>query len=67
MNEDLQALQFVSNVVELKQDKQYLLVFKGVNPFQLNAVDKALRERGFNCLSIVVYGDQDVQVIEAPK
>ena len=66
MNEDLQALQFVSNVIELKPDKKYLLVFHGVNPHMLGRVDSELRERGFHSLSIATYGDQKLQVIEAP-
>jgi len=66
MNEDLKDLLFVSNTIELKPDKKYLLVFKGINHHQLNQIQEALRIRGFDCLCIIAPHDQDVQVIEAP-
>lgn len=66
MNEDLQALQFVSNVVELKADKKYLLVFKNI-PFEvLERVSDMLHICGFDCFCIALYDGDDLKVIEAP-
>lgn len=66
MSNDLEALQFVSNVIELKPDKKYLLIFKGLNYHQLNQINEALRAHGFDSLCITTFEDQEVKVIEAP-
>jgi hypothetical protein len=64
-NPDIQALQFVSNVIELKPDKKYLLIFKDMTHYQLDQIDKYLRARGFDCACINTH-DQAVQIIEVP-
>lgn len=63
---DLEALQFVSNVIELKPDKKYLLAFKGLTHDQLDQIHEALRRRGYDCFCIALYEGQELQVIEAP-
>jgi len=66
MPEDQKPLQFVSNVVELKPDKKYLLVFKGDIPVdQLNRALDTLRSEGFHGVGIALREGQDLQVIEA--
>lgn len=62
---NLEALQFVSNVIELKPDKKYLMIFDGLNYHQLNAINDVLRARGFDCLCITTFEGQEVKVIEA--
>jgi len=66
MNEEdaLKALQFTSNVVELKPDKKYLLIFKDIHLMQLEQINAYLRKQGFDCTCIRTV--EDVQVIEAP-
>lgn len=65
---DTEALKFVSNVIELKPNKKYLLIFKGLNNmYQLDQINKYLRAEGFDCACISTPDDQDVQVIEAPS
>lgn len=66
MTNDLEALQFVSNVIELKPDKKYLMVFDGITQHQLEHINEVLRARGFDCLCITTFEGQEVKVIEAP-
>jgi hypothetical protein len=68
MNEEetLKALQFVSNTIELKPDKKYLLIFKRITHYQLEQVNDYLRKQGFDCTCISAPDGNDVQVIEAP-
>jgi hypothetical protein len=62
---DLEGLQFVSNVIELKPDKKYLLIFKGdIHLMQLEQINAYLRKQGIDCACI--RSIDDVQVIEAP-
>jgi hypothetical protein len=62
-----EALQFISNVIELKPDKKYLLVFKGNIPIaSLNRVLDHLRSRGINGVGVALYGEDELQVIEVP-
>lgn len=58
-----QPLQAVSNMIELKPDKQYLLVLNGATVAQANDIMQRLTARGLKNL-VVLYGD-DVQVLEA--
>jgi hypothetical protein len=64
---DLEALQFVSNVIELKPDRKYLLVFNGLSMHQLNVVQDALRSHGFDCLCLNLPKGDDLQVIETSE
>ncbi len=64
--DNLEALKFTSNVIELKPDKKYLLIFKGVTHYQLVQVNAYLRKQGFDCACISAPDRNDVQVIEAP-
>lgn len=64
--EALKALQFTSNVIELKPGKKYLLVFKHITLYQIEQVNEYLRNRGFDCACISA-PDGEVQVIEAPS
>lgn len=66
MHEDLKDLLFVSNTVELKEDKKYLMVFKGVTAKQLEHVMAALGERGITCFGMALQEGQDLEIIEAP-
>jgi hypothetical protein len=67
MKEDIKALKFVSNVIELKPNKKYLLVFKGnITVHQLNGVIDHLRAQDIHSVGIAIHDDQDLQVIEAP-
>lgn len=67
MKEDIEALKFVSNVIELKPDKKYLLVFKGnITAHQLNGVIDNLRAQDIHSVGIAINDGQDIQVIEAP-
>lgn len=67
MKEDVEALKFVSNVIELKPDKKYLLIFKGnITVHQLNGVIDHLRAQGIHSVGIAINDGQDIQVIEAP-
>jgi hypothetical protein len=63
---DLEGLQFVSNVIELKPDKKYLLLFKEINYHQITHLNDYLRSQGLHCICIGTLG-QDVHVIEAPN
>lgn len=71
MNEEnlkLEDLLFVSNTIELKPDKKYLLVFKGnMTIDQLNHVLEYLRSHGVHGVGIALRNGEEVQVIEAPK
>jgi hypothetical protein len=64
--DSLEALQFTSNVIELKSDKKYLLIFKDATTDQLNSVNEYLWAHGFHCACIRSLDGEDVQVIEAP-
>lgn len=67
MKQDLEAIKFVSNAIELKPDKKYLLVFKGdITVHQLNGVIDHLRAQDVHCLGIAIHDNQELQVIEAP-
>lgn len=66
MHEDLKDLLFVSNTVELKEDKKYLMVFKGVTAKQLEHVMAALGERDITCFGMALQEGQDLEIIEAP-
>jgi hypothetical protein len=70
MNEEnlkLEDLLFVSNTIELKPDKKYLLVFKGnMTIDQLNRVLDYLRSHGIHGVGIALHDGQELQVIEAP-
>ncbi len=61
-------LQAVSNVIELKPDKQYLLVFTGdhVNEENVRQVLGFLRVNGIRGIGIGLTTGQELQVIEAP-
>ncbi len=64
---DMPVFQAVENVIELKPDKKYLLIFKGVTLTQLEAVIKRLRAEGItNCMGIAIQDGQEVQIVEAP-
>lgn len=67
VHKDLKDLLFVSNTIELKSGKRYLMVFRGVTVNQLNNIIKALGEREVECLGIALHDGQDLQIIEAPK
>lgn len=64
-NEDFKPLQLVSNVIELKPDKKYVLIFKNAALDQLGHINDVLRQHGFDCVCLRTF--DDVQVIEAPK
>jgi hypothetical protein len=66
MSDDLQPLQFVSNVIELKEGKKYLMIFHETDRWVLDRIEKVLYERGFDCLCLGAYDGNEVQVIEAP-
>lgn len=66
MIEDISDLLFVSNTIELKLGKKYLLVFKGATRQQLEGVMRALGQQGVDCVGIGLRDGQDVQIIEAP-
>ena len=62
-------LQAVSNVIELKSDKKYLLVFKGdgITQQELGHILTGLRSRGIDSVGIALYDGQELTVIEVPK
>lgn len=64
---DTEALKFVSNVIELKPNKKYLLIFKDTDHYTLDRVNKYLKIMGLDCACISTPDNQDVQVIEAPS
>ncbi len=67
---ELPALQFVSNVIEIRPDKKYLLVFEGdnVSHDELQAVFQRLYAAGFiGCLGIAIKSGTQLTVIEAPQ
>lgn len=66
MKEDIESLKFVSNVIELKPDKKYLLVFKDTDGEVLDITSNALHRSGFDCFCIAVSKDENLQIIEAP-
>lgn len=67
MKEPIESLKFVSNVIELKPDKRYLLVFKGnITVHHLNGIIDNLRAQGIHSVGIAIHDDQELQVIEAP-
>lgn len=68
MSEAFKGLQFVSNVIELKHDKQYIFVFKGDISFeQIMQMGGDMSKAGFHGFAIILQDGQDMQVIEAPK
>ena len=63
-----ESLKFVSNVIELKPDRKYLLVFKGnVSIMEIDRAGRVLREQGFDCISLSLGENVDMDVIEVPK
>ncbi len=66
MNEALRA---VSNVIELKPDRKYLLVVSGdnINPRAAQEIGEMLQEYGICGVIIHLTTEQSLQVIEAPQ
>jgi hypothetical protein len=65
MNEALQA---ISNVIELKPDKFYLFVFKGsFNYHEMEYLAKTLYNEGLHGISVAIQDEQSLEVIEVPK
>jgi hypothetical protein len=66
MNEEdaLKPLELVSNVIELKPDKKYVLIFKNAAVDQLGYINDVLRKHGLDCVCLRTF--DDVQIIEAP-
>ncbi len=56
-----------SNVIELKPDKRYLLIFKGERiSGEVSGIMDMLHDLGVRGVGIILQPGQDVQVIEAP-
>ncbi len=51
-----QPLQAISNIIELKPDRKYLLVFKGndMDLSMLHALDDVLKAAEIHCISIAL-------------
>lgn len=66
--DDLKALQFTSNVIQLEPDKKYLLVIRGMamNHYELERIHGALRARGITNLVLSLPEEADLDVIEVP-
>ena len=65
--QDFPPLQAVSNVIELKPDKRYLLVFKGILTVeQVESFLSVLKAQGITCLGVALGTDDELQVIEMP-
>lgn len=65
--EALKTLQFVSNVIELKPDKKYLLVFKGnITVDQVQSAIDILAAQDIHGIGLAIDHGDDLQVIEAP-
>lgn len=61
-------LEAVSNAIELKPGRKYLLVFKGVTSiFEVEHAVELLRSQGIYSIGISLDNDQDMQVIEVPN
>jgi hypothetical protein len=62
-------LQFVSNVIELKPDTAYLLVFEGdnVSRSELHTVLQRFNTAGLRCFGLALKSDTTLTVIEAPQ
>jgi len=63
-------IQAVSNVIELKPDKKYLLVFKGegITYEQLQEFMRRLAtEMRLQCVGVLLKKDAELTVIEAPE
>ena len=59
-------IEAVSNVIEMKPDHTYLLVFQGVQPHEAEQVLRMLRAVGINVLSVGLADGESVQVVELP-
>jgi hypothetical protein len=66
MNTELQA---VSNVIEIKPGKKYLLVFKGegVTDQALQRIVTGLRLEGIDSVGVALDDGQELTVIEVPE
>ncbi len=61
-------LKFVSNVIELKPNHKYLLVFKGdITRDQVDHATALLQARGIRAVSLRIGSDDNVDVIEVPE
>lgn len=61
-----EVLKATSNIIELKPDKKYLFVFKGVTEQQLHNLNEVIHASGFKGISIGLYKDDELEIIEQP-
>lgn len=67
--DELKALQFVSNVIQLEPGKKYLLIIRGIVLAQHDQyqITRALRNLGISCLSLSLPEEAEVSVVEVPE
>lgn len=61
------SIKAVSNVVELKPEHKYLLVFKGAIPEDVHQVLQMIRAVGIVCVGVGLDDGESVQIVEVPS